>query len=538
VARSWRLRHKLILGLALVVVSIGLLLGGAMLGLSSYLKTMDTTDRKLDEMQCVTQLRDHIHKIGEATPADINSQKANILSRLTDAEHTLAAYRATLNEQTLRQNLDPDRGEYELAQILDLQRGIANLRKAVVSATPTADISQQTPPPLIQQKDVQEAYQGLTRMARDLFLHLISDVKTSFEGSKANHRRSLTIIGGATAIAFVLVLTLLYYFRQWVFAPIKSLQAGVQRVHRGDFDNPIKLTSHDELEELAVEFNAMTVRLRDVYRDLAQQVNERTRQLVRSERMVSVGFLAAGVAHEINNPLASIAFCSEALERRLQELMTRAPGETEVIAKYLKMIQQEAFRCKQITQKLLDFSRTGGRREPVELSALIADVLEVAQHLPNARGKRLVFQPETTVVAPVSGPDVKSVVLNLVVNGLDSMEEGGTLTASLTTRGEFAELAFTDTGCGMTADVLENIFEPFFTRNRTGNGTGLGLSISHQIVDQHGGGIYATSAGPGKGSTFLVRLPLREIAPVEAPKARPLTNVDVDILAFPSARAA
>ena len=542
-ARSWRLRHKLILGLALVVVSIGLLLGGAMLGLSSYFKTMGTTDRKLDEMQCVTQLRDHIHKIGEATPLDlgkepdVNKEKAHILGRLADAEHTLSAYRATLTEQTLRQNLDPDGGEYELAQIADLQKGFARLREAVVVATQAA-ISKDTAPPLIQQTPVQDAYQALTRMARDLFLHLISDVKTSFEGSKANHRRSLTIIGAATAIAFVLVLTLLYYFRQWVFAPIRSLQAGVQRVHRGDFDNPIKLTSHDELEELAIEFNAMTVRLRDVYRDLAQQVNERTRQLVRSERMVSVGFLAAGVAHEINNPLASIAFCSEALERRLQELLTRAPGETEVIAKYLKMIQQEAFRCKQITQKLLDFSRTGGRREPVELSALIADVLEVAQHLPNARGKRFIFQPEATVIAPVSGPDVKSVVLNLVVNGLDSMEEGGTLTAALTTRGEFAELSFTDTGCGMTNEVLENIFEPFFTRNRTGNGTGLGLSISHQIVDQHGGGIYVTSAGPGKGSTFLVRLPLREIAPVEAPKSRPATNADADVLAFPAARAA
>jgi signal transduction histidine kinase len=299
----------------------------------------------------------------------------------------------------------------------------------------------------------------------------------------------------------------------WVFTPIKSLQAGVQRVHGGDFDHPIRLTSQDELEELANEFNAMTVRLRDVYRDLAQQVNERTRQLVRSERMVSVGFLAAGVAHEINNPLASIAFCSEAMERRLTDILARAPEEGEIIAKYLRLIQQEAFRCKQITQKLLDFSRTGGKREPQELSVLIADVLEVAQHLPNARGKRIIFQPEIAVTALVSGPDVKSVVLNLVVNALDSMEEGGTLTADLAVRGELAEMTFTDTGCGMTPEVLNNIFEPFFTRNRTGNGTGLGLSISHQIVDQHGGSIQARSAGPGKGSTFVVRLPLRQPDP-------------------------
>ena len=107
------------------------------------------------------------------------------------------------------------------------------------------------------------------------------------------------------------------------------------------------------------------------------------RQLVRSERMVSVGFLAAGVAHEIINPLASIAFCSESLERRLLEILGKSSADTDVVSKYLRMIQQEAFRCKQITQKLLDFSRSGGRREPTELSGLITDVLEVAQHLPN-----------------------------------------------------------------------------------------------------------------------------------------------------------
>jgi signal transduction histidine kinase len=311
---------------------------------------------------------------------------------------------------------------------------------------------------------------------------------------------------------------MLYYFRVWMFTPIRELQSGVQRVHSGNFSQPITLTSDDELQELADEFNTMVARLHAVYADLARQVNERSRQLVRSERMVSVGFLAAGVAHEINNPLASILFCSEALERRLQEVLsvmakTSAgnvlPADAEVLVRYLKMVQQEALRCKDITQKLLDFSRTGERRkEPSDITGLIRGVLEVAKHLPSSRGKTVAFEPGGYVVAPVNAQDLKSVILNLVVNSLDSMEDGGRLAITLGTNAGYAEMVFTDTGCGMTPEVLQNIFEPFFTKSRTGKGTGLGLFISHQIVDQHGGTITATSTGPGQGSTFIVRIPL------------------------------
>jgi signal transduction histidine kinase len=304
----------------------------------------------------------------------------------------------------------------------------------------------------------------------------------------------------------------MYLFSDWVFAPIKQLQAGVQRVAAEDFDHPIALKSGDELEDLANAFDAMTARLRDVYRDFERQVRERSQQLVRSERLVSVGFLAAGVAHEINNPLASIVFCSDALERRLTDLLEHFPHEREAVTKYLTMIHEEAFRCKEITGKLLDFTRGERRREPTDLGQLIQTVLEVAQHLPNCKGKTIRYHPLAHVTAAVNAPDVKSVVLNLVVNALDSMEAGGTLTITLDLRGAMAELVFADNGCGMTPDVLQNLFEPFFTRSRTGKGTGLGLSLSHQIIDEHEGVIEATSPGPNRGSTFVVRIPLQPLA--------------------------
>lgn len=514
-SRPWQLRHKLVFGLALVLACVVLLLGGAVFGLTSLYDSARSNDRKLHEMRAVGLLRDSIMEINTPAPprediGKLQADREHVGDKLAHVKTMLAGVQAT-HEGIQTEHLDPDGGEFETGELEQMRLTLAALDRAIADANAK-------PALLMEDEAVVAAHARLFLQASGLHAHLFDDVRDTFDASKANQRRALAITGTATTLALVLVLTLLYYFRVWVFRPIRELQAGVHRVHGGNFDQPIRLSSKDELEELANEFNAMTVRLRDIYKSLAQQVNERTRQLVRSERMVSVGFLAAGVAHEINNPLASIAFCSEALERRLQDVLAKSPGDADTIGKYLKMIQQEAFRCKQITQKLLDFSRSGGRREPVDLTGLIADVLEVAQHLPNAKGKTVEFTADGPLTAIVSGPDIKSVVLNLVVNALDSMTEGGKLTAALVNRDTHAEMTFTDTGCGMTADVLENIFEPFFTRSRTGNGTGLGLSISHQIVDQHGGTMAVSSPGAGQGSTFTVKLPLR---PEPTAKAAP-----------------
>src|SRR6476620_3368862 len=147
------------------------------------------------------------------------------------------------------------------------------------------------------------------------------------------------------------------------------------------------------------------------------------------------------------------------------------------------MIQEEAFRCKSITEKLLDFSRCNDiKRERTDLPGLIQGVVDMIRHIGKYRGKKIVFQPREAVLAHVDAQEIKQVVLNLVVNALDSMESGGTLRIDLRHAGDMAEMAFHDDGCGMPPDILENIFEPFFTRRKVGKGTGLGLSISHRIV--------------------------------------------------------
>jgi len=281
-------------------------------------------------------------------------------------------------------------------------------------------------------------------------------------------------------------------------------------VARGSFDYKIDLRSGDEMQDLAEAFNEMTSKISMTYSELERQVQERSRQLVRSERLAGVGFLAAGVAHEINNPLASIAFCAEAIDHRVERLLSSSDHpDHRVVANYLKMIQEEAFRCKNITEKLLDFSRCNDIKcERIDLAGLIQGVVEMIRHIGKYTGKSIIFHPREAVMAHVDGQEIKQVVLNLIVNALESMGASGTLRIDARYNQGMAEIVFADNGCGMSADVLENIFEPFFTRRRDGKGTGLGLSITHRIVNQHHGEIMASSPGENQGSTFTVRLPI------------------------------
>jgi signal transduction histidine kinase len=485
---------------------MGLLLGGTLYGIGAYYATVRVTERKMYELQLANILIETLKGADSPEPS---------LAALQAVATHLAIYREEHN-RSVEAGLDPDDGDQERGLMAQLASDIQQLQQRLgeLKSSPRLLVDGRSEV-LGQHPQLRPLFDHARRCAEHLRLAIIHDIESSTRQANRTIRQSQWVVAVAAAWAIALVLALLYYFRLWMFAPIRQLQAGVQRVHAGDFSQPIHLQSGDELQELADEFNAMTARLAAVYTDLARQVDERSRQLVRSERMVSVGFLAAGVAHEINNPLASILFCAEALERRLKDLLPPSHASNDddraVVIRYLGMIQQEALRCKEITQKLLDFSRSGDRqREPTDLATLIRGVLEMVRHLPHCRGKQILFEPTEYVVAPVHAQDLKSVVLNLVVNALESMDEGGQLTITLHQRGDWAEMIFTDTGCGMTAEVLANLFEPFFTKSRTGKGTGLGLFISHQIIDQHGGTITASSPGPGQGSTFTVRLPLRQ----------------------------
>jgi len=528
---KWPIRVKLIAGLSLVVGMMLTLMGGAVFSLNAFHDSNLMHTDLLRELGASKDLIKHVERL-EVPRSDSPTEKATIQEAARDARKALVAYFKQLKQNAMRRNrVDDGLSERGLAFGID-----HDLSAILNTIDPSEEAQVKLPgtnswlsshPELAASVPTSKRIERLFHSGLLLIEKLHGDVFFITQTSRRQYEAGRVIVWLSALAVLAMLIALAVLFNRWVLYPIRLLQRGVRRVARGSFDYSIDLTTGDEMEALAEAFNDMTARLRVTYEDLERQVQERSRQLVRSERLAGVGFLAAGVAHEINNPLASIAFCSEALENRLAPMLAAGDvADAKVIQNYLRMVQEEAFRCKSITEKLLDFSRCGEiQRERTDLAGLIQGVVEMIRHMGKYRHKKIVFLPREAVLAHVDGQEIKQVVLNLVVNALDSMGENGTLRIDLRHAEGMAEMVFHDDGCGMPPEVLENIFEPFFTKRRVGKGTGLGLSITHRIISQHHGEIEATSPGEGQGATFSVRLPVqaRESA---APKTRPAANLE------------
>jgi two-component system, NtrC family, sensor kinase len=536
----WPIRVKLIVGLSLVIGMMLTLMGVSIFGLSAFHTSNLTLVDQLPELGASIDLLQSVVRLD--TLGDSPIERSELTRRVDEARKALATYAEVLRKNKSRGNrADEARdalGELGLTFLID-----HDLTALLAELLPTQSVSSVLPGTAVwlsehpdalasagvdtsQPPTVFDRIERLNRWVMRLPDVLHRDFYAVLDLSKRQYNSSRLLVWTSAVMVLAMLCGLSVLFHRWVLYPVRLLQRGVRHVARGSFDYRIDLKTGDEMQALAEAFNDMTARLRVMYNDLERQVHERSRQLVRSERLAGVGFLAAGVAHEINNPLASIAFCSEALENRLGKLLDRADGaDSKVVRNYLRMMQEEAFRCKRITEKLLDFSRCADiQRQRTDLAGLIQEVVEMLRHMGKYRGKQIIFQPREAVLAHVDSQEIKQVVLNLVVNALDSMDPGGTLRIDVHYAEGMAEMVIADDGCGMSAEVLENIFEPFFTRRRVGKGTGLGLSITHRIVSQHYGEITASSAGEGLGSTFTVRLPMRPAAEAVAAQAESSPN--------------
>ncbi|HLG13411.1 MAG TPA: ATP-binding protein [Blastocatellia bacterium] len=233
--------------------------------------------------------------------------------------------------------------------------------------------------------------------------------------------------------------------------------------------------------------------------------------VIHAEKLASIGRLAAGVVHELNNPLATIAACAEALATRVEDPQQGAIDND--FGEYLRIIKDEAFRCKTITNSLLDFShQRQAEKISSDINQLIEQTLQLVRHHPKLGKLRIVMELDHSLIpAYVNEGQMKQVFIALISNAYDAMDGIGTLTVRTRWHDSgdepriCAEIA--DTGCGIPAGHLQKIFDPFFTTKPLGSGTGLGLSVCYGIVSEHGGRIEVDTV-EGKGATFRILLPV------------------------------
>jgi two-component system NtrC family sensor kinase len=233
------------------------------------------------------------------------------------------------------------------------------------------------------------------------------------------------------------------------------------------------------------------------------------RAVARAEKLAAVGRLAAGVVHEINNPLATIAACAESLEKRIQEGAFNDSPDAEDLREYLGLIRDEAFRCKAITNGLLDFSRLrAGQRVPVDMTEIIKATARLVTH--QQRGDNIQIVVEASAGLPSVSGDVgqlQQAVVALATNAIDAMPEGGTLTLRATRSDSRVLVQVSDTGIGIPPENMTKIFDPFFTTKDVGRGTGLGLAVCYGILSDHGGRLDVRSSVE-TGTTFTITLPV------------------------------
>lgn len=356
----------------------------------------------------------------------------------------------------------------------------------------------------------------------------VLDIRYSLDDIDQRIRgNALTITGLSLGFVLIASLSVGMFVHHLIYLPLRDLESGARRISSGDLEQPIPVRSSDEFGELADAFNAMTAalrnsrsELREWARTLEQKVEQRTEQLriaqaeaVRGEKLASVGLLASGIAHELNNPLTGVLTFSILLREKM------ADGSQD--AEDLDLVIRETRRCASIIRRLLDFAREKPpEKRFADLNQIIEDTVRLVERPAHLRDIAITLELDRTLPQVWVDPDqIKQVVMNLLVNAQHAIDEQGSITIRTrrlpqprTLQADaiavpMVEFSVTDTGCGIPEENFRKIFDPFFTTKKIGTGTGLGLSVSHGIIEAHGGTIEVESE-VGKGSTFRVHLPL------------------------------
>ncbi|MDH4217772.1 MAG: cache domain-containing protein [Candidatus Aminicenantes bacterium] len=319
-------------------------------------------------------------------------------------------------------------------------------------------------------------------------------------------------------LCVVLLLVILIFSTTRIINPLQKMVMATQRIAKGDLTHKLNVRSRDEIGALAQSFDRMTEELRlanlkliEWGKTLEKKVEERTDEirkmqshLIQQEKLASLGKLAAGIAHEINNPLGGILIYSHLL---LEDTRKKSPQYDN-----LKKIVKETTRCKDIVKGLLQFARP---KDPEMIKTDINEILENSLSIMERQAlfQNIKLQKKYSTDLPkivADSAQLQQVFMNIILNAAEAMDGKGILTikAYLERDGNHINVEFTDTGHGIKEEDKKRLFEPFFTTKEVGMGTGLGLAISYSIIQKHEGTIKVTSQ-EGKGSTFTVILPVK-----------------------------
>ncbi|MBW2310519.1 MAG: cache domain-containing protein [Deltaproteobacteria bacterium] len=318
---------------------------------------------------------------------------------------------------------------------------------------------------------------------------------------------ALTVLVLIVVAGMALAIWLGYFLEKKIMGPVHRLIQASQKVSEGNLAPEIDPISRDEIGVLQKTFKDMMESLKE--RDRRRREESESR-LLQSEKQASVGRLAAGVAHEINNPLTGVL--------TFTRLLLRRKDITDDARSHLEKIAESTVRVKKIVQGLLDFSRqTTLDKEPTDINRLARTTIEQMENQALIRGVNLTFNPgENLPTIILDRGQFQGVILNIILNALDATERGGSITVStgISVSASDAgkrgvEISISDTGCGIPPENLDKLFDPFFTTKEVGQGTGLGLTVSYGIVQRHGGTIRVQSE-VGRGTTFTIWIPVEE----------------------------
>jgi len=332
--------------------------------------------------------------------------------------------------------------------------------------------------------------------------------------------RQKTLLLTSVLIFFAFILTILA--TKFIMGPLLSLVEATHKVAEGDLSYKIKKCSNDEIGDLALSFNEMTGNLKTTYEKLEKRtqelevVNKELKdaqyKLIQSAKMAAIGQLGAGVAHELNNPLAGIlGYAQYTLQKARKPGFT--PDDFHTCSTYLEYIEREALRCKTIVENLLKFSRgPKAEAEDVDMNKVIKETIPLTGHGLRAHKVNIIenYDPELPIIRG-SFNKLQQVMVNMVLNAQQAMPDGGQL--KLTTRTKRDEnkkplkviVEIEDTGVGIPPEILHRLFEPFLTTKQDSKGTGLGLAVSYEIVQEHRGEIDVESQ-VNKGTKFTITL--------------------------------